>query len=68
MKFAAGMWVPMLHFVGGMCMVHWGYIAGSLGLYCQFIGVILPVHWGYIAGSLGLYLCNKNSGLPKLLS
>ena len=49
-------------FIGVILPVHWGYIAGSSGLYSgslglysrfigvifQFIGVIFPVHWGYI--------------------
>ena len=35
-------------------IVIFGYIRGSLGLYCQLIGVVLAVHWGYSGGSLGL--------------
>ena len=52
MKFVAGMCIPMLHFVAGMCMVPGGYI---------------PVESGYTSVETWLY-CNENSGLPKLLS
>ena len=50
-------------------VVHWGYIAGSLGLYCRFIGVIFRfigvIFWfiGVIFQLIRLILYDaKNSG------
>ena len=64
---------PLCHFsnggwfIGVILPVHWGYIAGSLGLYCRFIGVILPVHRGYIPVHWG-YIFEKKIVAYGMLS